>query len=141
MDPIERHEKKRDAWRRLRAQRQRAGMLRGRVIAISLLCFGLLWAVVFVQMATGNDPVLSAKSGATATATAKRAERHRARAAEAEAAAAEPVEPEESGEAEAEAEFEPEPEVLAEPEFQAEPEFEAAPEPEVEPEALSTGQS
>src|SRR5882757_8415878 len=95
MDPIERHEKKRDAWRRLLAQRQRAGMLRGRVIAISLLCFGLLWAVVFVQMATGNDPVLSAKSGAnaTATATAKRTERHRARAAEAEAAA-EPVEPE-----------------------------------------------
>lgn len=136
MDPIERHEKKRDAWRRLRAQRQRAGMLRGRVIAISLLCFGLLWAVVFVQMATGNDPVLSAKSGATATATAKRAERHRARAAEAEAAAAEPVEPEES-----EAEVESEPEVLAEPEVQAEPEFETAPEPEFEPEALSTGQS
>lgn len=136
MDPTERHEKKRDAWRRLRAQRQRAGMLRGRVIAISLLCFGLLWAVVFVQMATGNDPVLSAKSGATATATAKRAERHRARAAEAEAAAAEPVEPEES-----EAEVESEPEVLAEPEVQAEPEFETAPEPEFEPEALSTGQS
>lgn len=136
MDPTERHEKKRDAWRRLRAQRQRAGMLRGRVIAISLLCFGLLWAVVFVQMATGNDPVLSAKSGATATATAKRAERHRARAAEAEAAAAEPVEPEES-----EAEAESEPEVLAEPEVQAEPEFETAPEPEFEPEALSTGQS
>ena len=120
MDPIERHEKKRDAWRRLLAQRQRAGMLRGRVIAISLLCFGLLWAVVFVQMATGNDPVLSAKSGANATATAKRTERHRARAAEAEAAA-EPVEPE----------------VEAAPE----PEFEPTPEPEIEPEPLSTGQS
>jgi hypothetical protein len=136
MDPIERHEKKRDAWRRLREQRRRAGVLRGRVIAISLLCFGLLWAVVFVQMATGNDPVLSAKSGATATATAKRAERHRARTAEAEAAA-EPVEPEETGEAA----VEPETEILAEPEVQAEPEVEAAPEPEFEPEPLATGQS
>ena len=28
------------------------------MIAVSLLCFALLWAVVFVQMATGNDPVL-----------------------------------------------------------------------------------
>jgi uncharacterized membrane protein len=135
MDPIERHEKKRDAWRRLREQRRRAGVLRGRVIATSLLCFGLLWAVVFVQMATGNDPVLGAKSGTTATA--KRAERHRARSAEVEAAAAEPVEPEESGEAA----VEPETEVLAEPEVQAEAEVEAAPEPEFEPEPLATGQS
>lgn len=61
MDPIEKRELKRQAWRRLAAQRRRAGMLRGRVVAISLICFALLWGIVFVQMATGNDPVLSAK--------------------------------------------------------------------------------
>jgi hypothetical protein len=50
----------RDAQRRLAARRRRVGILRSRVIAVSLLCFALLWAVVFVQMATGNDPVLGA---------------------------------------------------------------------------------
>jgi hypothetical protein len=62
MDPIERHERKRQAWQRLRAQKRRAGQLRGRVVAISLIGFALLWATVFVQMATGNDPVLGSKS-------------------------------------------------------------------------------
>jgi hypothetical protein len=50
----------REAQRRLAARRRRVGILRSRVIAVSLLCFALLWAVVFVQMATGNDPVLGA---------------------------------------------------------------------------------
>lgn len=50
----------REARRRLVARRRRVGVLRSRVIATSLLCFALLWAVVFVQMATGNDPVLGA---------------------------------------------------------------------------------
>jgi GT2 family glycosyltransferase len=61
MDPIEKQERKREAFRRLRAQRHRAGELRGRVVTISLIGFVLLWGVVFAQMATGNDPVLSAK--------------------------------------------------------------------------------
>jgi hypothetical protein len=61
MDPIEKRELKRQAWMRLAAQKRRAGLLRGRVVALSLICFALLWGVVFVQMATGNDPVLSAK--------------------------------------------------------------------------------
>lgn len=52
------HERRRHAWRRLRDQRRRAGELRVRVIAISLIAFVLLWGVVFAQMATGNDPVL-----------------------------------------------------------------------------------
>ena len=43
------------------AQRNRRRQLRGRVIAASLICFALLWGVVFVQMATGNDPVLGDK--------------------------------------------------------------------------------
>ena len=36
-DPIERHERKRQAWQRLRAQKRRAGQLHGRVVAISLM--------------------------------------------------------------------------------------------------------
>ncbi len=59
-------ERKREALRRLRAQREKAGELRGRVVAISLLCFALLWGIVFVQMATGHDPVLGDKSSTVA---------------------------------------------------------------------------
>ncbi|MFN8217354.1 MAG: hypothetical protein U0R71_12250 [Solirubrobacterales bacterium] len=62
MDHHEKHEKLRAAQRRLRAQRLRAGALRGRVVAISVIVFVLLWGVVFTQMATGNDPVLNASS-------------------------------------------------------------------------------
>jgi hypothetical protein len=58
MTSHEHGERKREARRRLRAQRQRAGQLRGRVVAISLIAFVALWGIVFVQMATGNDPVL-----------------------------------------------------------------------------------
>jgi uncharacterized iron-regulated membrane protein len=78
MDPIEKQERKREAWRRLRAQRQRAGQLRGRVVAISLICFVLLWGIVFAQMATGNDPVLSNKQATASASTADK--RHRAQA-------------------------------------------------------------
>ena len=58
---------KRRAWARLAAQKRRAGLLRGRVVIASLICFALLWGIVFAQMATGNDPVLSAKSKTVAT--------------------------------------------------------------------------
>jgi hypothetical protein len=67
MDPIEKRELKRRAWAKLAAQKRRAGLLRGRVVIASLICFALLWGVVFAQMATGNDPVLSAKSKTVAT--------------------------------------------------------------------------
>jgi len=67
MDPIKKRELKRQAWMRLAAQRRRAGQLRGRVVAISLICFALLWGVVFSQMATGNDPVLAGKEKAATT--------------------------------------------------------------------------
>lgn len=59
-------ERKREAQRRLRAQREKAGELRGRVVAISLVCFALLWGIVFVQMATGHDPVLGDTSSKVA---------------------------------------------------------------------------
>ena len=91
MDPIERHERKRQAWQRLRAQKRRAGQLRGRVVAISLIGFALLWATVFVQMATGNDPVLGSKSSKVASSQpAKSSARHR----EGESVQPEPVESE-----------------------------------------------
>jgi cytoskeletal protein RodZ len=104
MDPIEKHERKRQAWQRLRAQKRRAGQLRGRVVAISLIGFALLWATVFVQMATGNDPVLGSKSSKVASSQPAKGS---ARQSEAEAVEPEPVESEP---------VEVEPEVEAEPE-------------------------
>jgi hypothetical protein len=136
MDTHEKQEKQRQARRRLSAQRSRAGFLRGRVIAASILCFGLIWAVVFVQMATGNDPVLSAKAQATGTTQLKK--RHRAAASR---AASEAIETTEPRELESEPIEEPVegPEVVEEPEFGEEPEVIEEPEPELEP--LTTGQS
>jgi non-ribosomal peptide synthetase component E (peptide arylation enzyme) len=75
MDPIEKRELKHRAWAKLAAQKRRAGLLRGRVVVASLICFALLWGIVFAQMATGNDPVLSAKSTAVASRSAKRAKK------------------------------------------------------------------
>ncbi len=113
VDPIEKQERKRQAWQRLRAQRRRAGQLRGRVVAISLVGFALLWATVFVQMATGNDPVLGGKSSKVASSQQAKGS---ARQSEAETVEPEPVEAQVEGEgvaAEAEAEeieaVEPEP--------------------------------
>lgn len=99
------HERKRQAWQRLRAQRRRAGQLRGRVVAISLIGFALLWATVFVQMATGNDPVLGSKPSKVASSQPAKSS---ARQSEAETAEPEPVE------VEPEVETEPEPEVEVE---------------------------
>jgi len=132
MDPIEKLERKQEAQRHLRAQRQRAGLLRGRVVATSLIAFVLLWGIVFAQMATGNDPVLSAKAPATRSGSAAAKEAI-------ETTAPEEVRPEAS---------EPEPveeEIIeVEPE-EAEPEFEeVAPEEEIEfeePAPVTTSQS
>ncbi|MBS1878692.1 MAG: hypothetical protein JST31_04195 [Actinobacteria bacterium] len=146
MDGIEKREKVREARRRLSAQRNRAGRLRGRVVAASLVCFALLWGVVFVQMATGNDPVLSEKAALAASRTKAR----HAAAAQTQRQAVEPeleVRSESDGDAEREVEAQPEaeaqaePEVQAETESQAEPEVEAQPEAEVELEPVTTSQS
>jgi non-ribosomal peptide synthetase component E (peptide arylation enzyme) len=75
MDPIEKRELKRKAWMRLAAQKRRAGILRGRVVVMSLFCFAVLWGVVFAEMATGNDPVLSGKEKAAATRSVSGARR------------------------------------------------------------------
>jgi hypothetical protein len=84
MDPPEKIERKRQARHRARAQRERAGRLKTRVVAISLICFALLWGVVFVQMATGNDPVLGDPSSTVAKESSGRS-RHSAKAAPVEA--------------------------------------------------------
>ncbi len=96
MNSIEKQQRKREAHRRLRAQRQRAGQLRGRVVTISLLAFALLWGVVFVQMATGNDPVLGSSSSTAAVAShrGEPARRSRANATENETVEPESEEPE-----------------------------------------------
>jgi hypothetical protein len=44
--------------RKLDAMRRRTGELRRRVVATAIVVFVVLWTVVFVQMATGNDPAL-----------------------------------------------------------------------------------
>jgi hypothetical protein len=75
MDPIEKRELKRKAWMRLAAQRRRAGLLRGRVVVLSLLCFAILWGAVFIQMITGNDPVLAAKGNESTRTVASAKER------------------------------------------------------------------
>src|ERR1700760_2923863 len=113
MDPIQKRELKRQAWMRLAAQRRRAGLLRGRVVAISLICFAVLWSIVFVQMATGNDPVLSAKEKALA---ARKPSPSRRQTAETSAPREKPTEVEPEA-----AEVEPE---RAEVEPEVEPEFE-----------------
>jgi hypothetical protein len=105
MDPADRQTRKREAQRRLWAQRRRVGALRSRAIATSLVCFALLWAIVFVQMATGNDPVLGGgrrSSGTSATlpnssagtAPAEDTETSSPEASEPEAVETEPIEPE-----------------------------------------------
>jgi hypothetical protein len=135
MDPIEKRELKRKAWMRLAAQRRRAGVLRGRVVVMSLICFVVLWGVVFAQMATGNDPVLSGKEKAVATRSAASPRQ------EIETTDPRELEPERGDERartrEEEAAVEAEPE--GELEFEA-PEFEEV-EPEFVEEPLTTSQS
>jgi hypothetical protein len=122
MDPIEKIERKHEARQRLHARRQRAGQLRSRVIAISLIAFVLLWGIVFAQMATGNDPVLGASSSAITKSKAA-------------SVATKPIGPPAPEELEPEV-VEPEP-VEEEP---IEEEF-VEPEPEPEPAPVTTSQS
>ncbi|HEY0316747.1 MAG TPA: hypothetical protein VGC49_00450 [Solirubrobacterales bacterium] len=112
------------------------GVLRNRVVAVTIATFVLLWCVIFVQLATGNDPVL----GQTSAAAKRGAEATRAREVEGVATDAEPEATEAEAEAtepEAEAEAEAlEAEALAEAEARAQAEAEA-----IELEAVTTGQS
>jgi hypothetical protein len=135
MNSFEKQQRLREAHRRLRAQRRRAGQLRGRVVAISLIGFVLLWVVVFAQMATGNDPVLGDRSAIVATSPA--AKKHNAKGAREL-----PVEPVQTDTEELELRQTAEREAAeyAEPEA-AEIEAAEAQAIEVEPEPVTTSQS
>ena len=145
MDPIENRERKREAQRRRSTQRQKVGELRGRVVATSLVCFALLWGIVFVQMATGNDPVLG-DSSSTAKSSGHR---HRARPTVEGDASTDSEEPETSGAGEPEVEQlseEPAEEEFVEPEEEfSEEEVEVEPVEEEfveeEPAPVTTSQS
>lgn len=103
MDSFEKQVRKQEARRRLRAQRQRAGQLRGRVVAISLIAFVVLWGVVFAQMATGNDPVLGDKSSVVAASSANKKHRLKTTESPAEPAQTDVEEADDSGQAAGEA--------------------------------------
>ena len=44
--------------------------IRRRVLALALTLFIALWAVIFVQLITGNDPALSKRSSTTSGSSA-----------------------------------------------------------------------
>lgn len=87
--------------RRLRASRMRKLVFRG-----SLALFAVLWAVIFVQLASGNDPALSKTAKAP---PARHQKPHHPPPAEADPSVT-AVEPEPEAEFEAEPEPEPAPE-------------------------------
>jgi hypothetical protein len=149
MDDFERTTRRREAQRRLSAKRRRAGQLRGRVVATSLIGFVVLWGVVFVQMAIGNDPVLGTHSRTAAAPPAEAdGRRDSAQGSRATSNAGEALATTDPEETEAEAErgetTPPEAEALvpSEPEEALEREPTAEAEPEVfEPEPIETTQS
>lgn len=73
MGPLEREAAQKRGQRKLDAMKRRTGLLRRRVIATAIVSFVLLWTVVFVQMATGNDPVLGTAKATRSAAKGKRA--------------------------------------------------------------------
>ena len=101
MDELRKLEARGLARARSRSRRRRVATIRSRTIRGSLALFAVLWGIVFVQLASGNDPALSDKHGAGKRPVAR-----------SEPTPAEPVR-EPAPEAEAELEFEP-----TEPEFE-----------------------
>ena len=127
MDDPRKLEAKGLARAKVRSKRLRAQAIRRRTIRGSLTLFAVLWAIVFGQLVTGNDPALSHSS----TVVAK----HRDRASAPVTAAVEPeVEAEPALEAELEAERAPEVEFEPAEEAEVEPEPEVEFEPESAPE-------
>lgn len=123
MDEARKLEAKGLARARSRSRRRRVAIIRSRTIRGSLALFAVLWGIVFVQLASGNDPALSTKHHAERSSAA----------ASPEPTASEPVrEPAPEFE---EFESAPEPEL----EFEAEPEIEETV-PEIE-EPLVTASS
>jgi hypothetical protein len=115
MDEHSRLEAKALARVKLRARRRRVRMIRVRAATASVMLFAVAWAIVFGQLVSGNDPVLS-RFGSQAVASTHRRSQV-------------PVSPEPEAEPAPEAELKAEPELEPEPEM--EPEFEPEPEPVV----------
>ena len=138
MGPREREAAQRRGKRKLDAMKRRATQLRERVVVTAIAGFVLLWTVVFVQMATGNDPVLGAGKAAQRPArkvAARNPERPSPQAAP-------PEEETEEAEAEAEAEgFEVERLEAEEAEARELEEIEAEEAEFEELEAVTSGQS
>ncbi|MGB7588464.1 MAG: hypothetical protein WBM00_07120 [Solirubrobacterales bacterium] len=133
MDDLHRLEAKGLARAKIRSQRRRVSMIRRHTVRGSIALFVILWGVIFAQLATGNDPALSAnRNRRQAAAAHKKANR----SPEAVVPTPAPLPTEEPPfESEPVEEVEPEPEFEEEPaelEFESEPVEEAAPEP-VEP--------
>ncbi len=126
MDDLRRLEAKGLARAKARSRRLRVSRIRSLTFRGSLALFLLLWAVIFVQLASGNDPALSSipkpRHHKQATLAAREPQESREPAPE--------FEPEEIEETEVEPEAEFESEAEAEPEVEFE---EPAPEPEPEP--------
>ena len=59
MDEPGRLEAKGLARAKIRSQRRRVSLIRRRALRGSLILFAAAWAIVFGQLVTGNDPVLS----------------------------------------------------------------------------------
>jgi hypothetical protein len=132
VDDLRKLEAKALARAKSRARRLRVSRIRSLTFRGSLALFLLLWAVVFVQLASGNDPALNSpsKKAHREAAIAREPEETREPAPEFEPEEVEePIEGEPEFEEPLESEFE-EPEA----EFESEPEFE-------EPEPVITGAS
>jgi outer membrane biosynthesis protein TonB len=145
MDDADRLEAKGLARAKIRAKRRRKYAIRRRTIRGSLALFGVVWAVIFAQLVSGNDPALSniPQAGHNRVAAT---ERQPAREPTPEPEPEEEAEPALEAEPVPEEEFAPEaePEVVPEEEFVPEEEEfvpEAAPEPEPEPEPVITASS
>jgi hypothetical protein len=126
MDEPDRLEAKGLARAKIRSRRLRVQMIRRRTIRGSLALFAIVWAIVFAQLVSGNDPALSRIPQAS----------HRPVAPAKLEPGREP-ESEEEAEAALEAERIPDEEFAPEPE----PEVEVAPEPAPEPEPIVTSSS
>lgn len=121
MDDPDRLEAKGLARAKIRAKRRRTQTIRRRTLRGSLALFAVVWAIVFAQLVSGNDPALSQST------------RHAVKRAVATAKPKPTPEEEFAPEAE--------PEVLPEEEFVPEPEVEPEPAPEPEPEPIVTSAS
>lgn len=112
MDDPNRLEAKGLARAKIRARRRRVQTIRRRTLRGSLALFAVVWAIVFAQLVSGNDPALSRASVADRRTTAPKPAPEEEFAPEAEPEAVEEFVPEAEVEVEPEPAPEPEPEPI-----------------------------